>query len=274
MDDRAIGIFDSGVGGLSILSQIRALLPNEDLIFLADQAHVPYGQRGLHEVRTFAHSITNFLLELHVKLIVVACNTASAAALNDLRSTFPSIPFVGMEPAVKPAAEITQSQVVGVLATPATFQGKLFASVVERFAHNVTVLEKTLPGLVEQIEQGDLDGAKTREILEQGILPLLEHGADTLVLACTHYPFIIPLLSELAGPDVQVIDPSPAIARQTGRVINQHDISASHENHGQITYYTTGDPIRFEELSKCLIGDPGVVRQVYWRRKKLFIPDC
>ena len=274
MDDRAIGIFDSGVGGLSILNQIRALLPNEDLIFIADQAHVPYGQRALHEVRSFAHSITNFLLELHTKLIVVACNTASAAALTDLRSTFPSIPFVGMEPAVKPAAETTQSQVVGVLATPATFQGKLFASVVERFANNVTVLEKTLPGLVEQIEGGDLDGAKTREILEQGILPLLEYGADTLVLACTHYPFIIPLLSELAGPDVQVIDPSPAIARQTGRVINQHDISASHEKHGQITYYTTGDPIRFEELSKRLIGDPGVVRQVYWRRKKLFVPDC
>ena len=273
MDDRAIGIFDSGVGGLSILSQIRALLPNEDLIFLADQAHVPYGQRALHEVQTFAHSITNFLLELHAKLVVVACNTASAAALNDLRSTFPSIPFVGMEPAVKPAAETTQSQVVGVLATPATFQGKLFTSVVERFANNVTVLEKTLPGLVEQIEDGDLDGVRTREILEHGILPLLEHGADTLVLACTHYPFIIPLLSELAGPDVQVIDPSPAIARQTGRVINQHDISASHEKHGQIYYYTTGDPIRFEELSKCLIGEPGRVRQVYWRRKKLFLPD-
>jgi glutamate racemase len=274
MDDRAIGIFDSGVGGLSILSQIRALLPNEDLIFLADQAHVPYGQRELHEVRTFAHSITNFLLEHHAKLIVVACNTASAAALKDLRSTFPSIPFVGMEPAVKPAAESTQSQVVGVLATPATFQGKLFASVVERFANNVTVLEKTLPGLVEQIEQGDLDGAKTREILEQGILPLLEHGADTLVLACTHYPFIIPLLSELAGPDVQVIDPAPAIARQTGRVISQHDLSAPHEKHGQIEYYTTGDPIRFEELSKFLIGEPGIVRQVFWRRKKLFLPDC
>jgi len=274
MDDRAIGIFDSGVGGLSILSQIRALLPNEDLIFLADQAHVPYGPRALHEVRTFAHSITDFLLELHAKLIVVACNAASAAALNDLRSTFPSIPFVGMEPAVKPAAASTQSQVVGVLATPATFQGKLFASVVERFANNVTVLEKTLPGLVEQIEQGNLDGEKTREILEDGILPLLEHGADTLVLACTHYPFIIPLLSELAGPDVQVIDPAPAIARQTGRIINQHDISASHEKLGRIDYYTTGDPIRFEELSKSLIGEPGMVRQVYWRRKKLFLPDC
>ena len=179
-----------------------------------------------------------------------------------------------MEPAVKPAAESTQSQVVGVLATPATFQGKLFASVVERFANNVTVLEKTLPGLVEQIERGDLDGERTREILELGILPLLEHGADTLVLACTHYPFIIPLLSDLVGPDVQVIDPSPAIARQTGRVLNQHDLSADHEKQGKIIYYTTGDPIRFEELSKSLIGEPGIVRQVFWRRKKLFLADC
>jgi glutamate racemase len=274
MDDRPIGIFDSGVGGLSILSQILALLPNEDLIYLADQAHVPYGPRAMHEVRTFAHSITNFLLEHHAKIIVVACNAASAAALHDLRSTFPSIPFVGMEPAVKPAAKTTQSQVVGVLATTATFQGELFASVVERFANDVTVLEQTLPGLVERIEAGDLDGPKTREILERRVLPLLEHGADTLVLACTHYPFIIPLLSQLVGPDVKVIDPSPAIARQTGRVLNQRDLSNSSDKRGQLMYYTTGDPIRFEELSKHLIGETGIVSLVYWRRMKLFVPDC
>jgi glutamate racemase len=179
-----------------------------------------------------------------------------------------------MEPAVKPAAATTQSQVVGVLATPATFQGKLFASVVERFAHNVTVLEKTLPGLVEQIELGDLEGIKTREILEAGVMPLLEHGADTLVLACTHYPFIIPLLSELVGPAVQVIDPSPAIARQAARVIERHNAAASEDKVGQITYYTTGDPIRLEEMSKSLIGEPGIVKQAYWRRKKLVLPDC
>jgi glutamate racemase len=272
MDNRPIGIFDSGVGGLSILSQIRTQLPNEDLIFLADQAHVPYGPRALHEVRTFAHGITDFLLENRAKLIVVACNAASAAALHDLRSTYPSIPFVGMEPAVKPAAETTQSKVVGVLATTATFQGKLFASVVERFANNVTVLEQTLPGMVERIELGDLDGPKTREILAQGVLPLLEQGADTLVLACTHYPFIIPLLSEVAGPDVKVIDPSPAIARQTGRVLSQRDLTASPGKRGQLIYYTTGDPIRFEELLKLLVIEAGKVKQTQWRGKKLILP--
>ncbi|HBY07279.1 MAG TPA: glutamate racemase, partial [Chloroflexi bacterium] len=147
-----VGIFDSGVGGLSVLREIRIQLPHEDLIFFADQAHVPYGPRSLEQVRAFSEAITRFLLDHGAKLIVVACNAASAAALYHLRETFPEIPFVGMEPAVKPAAEQTQSGVVGVLATPATFQGELYASVVERFASDVIVLQDTCPGLVAQIE--------------------------------------------------------------------------------------------------------------------------
>ena len=152
-----IGIFDSGVGGLSVFSAVRKLLPNENLIYLADQAHVPYGPRSLTQVRAFSEGINRYLLTQDAKLIVVACNTASAAALHHLRQAFPGAPFVGMEPAVKPAAETTRSGVVGVLATPATFQGELYASVIERFAVGVKVLQDTCPGLVMEIDHGRLE---------------------------------------------------------------------------------------------------------------------
>jgi len=158
---RPIGIFDSGAGGLSVLKAIRQQHPPEDLLYLADQAHVPYGRRPLAEIRQFSEGITRYFLAQDAKMIVVACNTASAAALHHLRQTFPEIPFVGMEPAVKPAAEHTSNGVVGVLATPATFQGELYASVVERFASHVKILQDTCPGLVEQIEAGNLSGGKT-----------------------------------------------------------------------------------------------------------------
>ena len=155
-----IGIFDSGVGGLSVLRAIREQMPNELVIYFGDQGHVPYGSRSMEQIQNFSVGITNFLLEQNAKIIVVACNTASAAALKYLREKFPDVQFVGMEPAVKPAAEHTQTGKVGVLATPATFQGALYASVVERFANGVELLQSTCPGLVQQIEQGNLDGKK------------------------------------------------------------------------------------------------------------------
>jgi glutamate racemase len=171
------------------------------VIFLADQAHVPYGPRSLAQVRRFSEAITRYLLDRGCKLIVVACNAASAAALQALRQKFPDTPFVGMEPAVKPAAETTRTGVVGVLATPATFQGALYASVVERFAIGVTLLQHTCPGLVAQIEAGELDAPQTRRILEDALAPMLAQGIDTVVLGCTHYPFVIPI-QEIVGPGV------------------------------------------------------------------------
>ncbi len=189
-----IGIFDSGVGGLSVLRAIRADLPDESILYVADQIHVPYGPRPMEEVRLFAVGITKFLLSQGSKLIVVACNAASAAALQQLRFLFPDTIFVGMEPAVKPAAEYSTSKIVAVLATPATFQGELYASVVERFASGVILLPHTCPGLVDQIEAGDLDGPVTRQILSEALVPLINQGADTVVLGCTHYPLVIPLI--------------------------------------------------------------------------------
>jgi glutamate racemase len=269
--DGPIGVFDSGVGGFSVLKAIRSLLPDEDLLFVADQVHVPYGSRPLDEVRRYAKSVTEFLLACQAKLVVVACNTASAAALYELRQTFPQVPFVGLEPAVKPAAAASRSRVVGVLATPATFQGRLYASVVERFAREVTVLEDTCPGLVLQIEHGCLDGPKTRSILESAIRPMLAQGADTLVLGCTHYPFVIPLIETIAGPDVCVIDPAPAVARQASRMITDKDLAnpASRSSSGALTIYTSGDPDALQALLPRLLGFDARVLPVNWHAETL-----
>jgi glutamate racemase len=264
-----LGVFDSGVGGLSIVREIRRQLPAEDVEFFADQGHVPYGNRSLEEVRSFSSGIVRFLLDQGAKVIVVACNTASAAALHSLRAEFPAIAFVGMEPAVKPAVETTVTQRVGVLATPATFQGALFASVVERFAQGVEVIESTAPGLVDQIEAGDLGGPETRAIVTRALAPILERGADTLVLACTHYPFVIPLLKQVAGPSVRIIDPAPAIARQTGRVLDSRGLARLAGHEGGLTLWTSGDPNRLALAAEVLIKEAAPAHQAVWSLRGL-----
>ncbi|MCF6278491.1 MAG: glutamate racemase [Anaerolineales bacterium] len=259
-----IGIFDSGVGGLSVLRAIRRQLPAERLLYFADQAHVPYGPRSLAEVRQFSEGITHFLLSQGAKLVVVACNTASAAALHHLRKTFPETPFVGMEPAIKPAAEYTHTGLVGVLATPATFQGALYASVVERFAHGVTLLQDTCPGLVGQIEAGALDAESTRIILGDALRPMLDRGIDTVVLGCTHYPFVIPLIKQLVGDDIRVIDPAPAIARQVARRLDALSLRTPQNRTAEITLFTSGDPVKLRALLPAL-GQPAYpVRSAIW----------
>lgn len=259
-----IGVFDSGVGGLSVLKKMREGLPYEDFIYLADQEHVPYGERPLLEVRRYTEEITRFFLELTSKLIVVACNTASAAALHHLRRKFPQVPFVGMEPAVKPAAENTVSGIVGVLATPATFQGELYESVVERFAQDVTVLQDTCSGLVAEIELGRIHGERARAILVEALRPMIDQGIDSVVLGCTHYPFVMPLIQEIVGPDIQVIDPAPAIARQVGRVLEARNLKNLGEQPGSTRMFTSGDLQRFTESVSTLYGDIEVIEGVIW----------
>jgi glutamate racemase len=272
LETSPIGLFDSGIGGLSILREVRRQLPAESILYLADQAHVPYGPRALEEVRQLSFAIAEFLLEQGAKLITVACNTASAASLHALRERYPQIPFVGMEPAVKPAAEKTLSYTVGVLATPATFQGALFTSVVERFAEGVNVLQETLPGLVEQIEKGEIDSTETYKILERGVQPLLEQGADTLVLACTHFPFIIPQLEKIVGKAVKVIDPSPAVARQVGRLLSQANLMAKGMTPPRVQYVTTGDSNRFAAALDRLGFKDGDVLEARWESGRLQFP--
>jgi len=235
--------------------QVRVIhqqLPGQPVIYLADQAHVPYGPRPLAEVRSFSEAITRCLLDGGARLIVVACNTASAAALRHLREIFPGVPFVGMEPAVKPAVESTRTGMVGVLATPATFQGALYASVVERFANGVTLLQHTCPGLVSQIEAGDLDGDQTRAILTEALQPMLARG--------------IPLIEQIAGPGVRVIDPAPAVARQTGRLLDSFGLRpAGLPPVPARRYLTTGDPGLLQRLLPRLIGESGRVEGLHWR---------
>jgi glutamate racemase len=259
-----IGIFDSGVGGISVLRAIRKQMPEESILYFGDQAHVPYGSRSLEQIQNFSEAITRFLLEQGAKIIVVACNTASAAALTSLRGKFPNIQFVGMEPAVKPAAEHTQTGKVGVLATPATFQGALYASVVERFASGVELFPETCPGLVQQIEQGNLEGEETRKILEDALGPLLEKNIDTVVLGCTHYPFVIPLIQQIVGDDVRVIDPAPAVARQTARLLEANGCKKNSGSKGDVKFYTSGDPERLKSLLPLLLGESGEIQGVEW----------
>ncbi len=260
-----IGVFDSGVGGLSVLRAIREQMPEEPVIYFGDQGHVPYGPRPLQQVRDFSEGITRFLLNKGAKIIVVACNAASAAALKYLRQTFPDVSFVGMEPAVKPAAEYTETGVVGVLATPATFQGALYASVVERFASGVELLQDTCVGLVQQIEKGDLNGTVTRRILEDALRPMLAKNIDTVVLACTHYPFVIPLIQEIAGEKVRVIDPAPAVARQTKRLLEAQGLKRPAGARGDIQFFTSGDAGFVQSLLPKLLGENGVVKPLYWQ---------
>ena len=259
-----IGMFDSGIGGLSVLRAVRRELPNQPVFYLGDQIHVPYGPRSLEEVRAFSAEITRFLISLGAGVIVVACNTASAAALHWLRQEFPTLPFVGMEPAVKPAAEQTHTGKVGVLATPATFQGALYASVVERFASGVEIHQNTCPGLVQQIEAGNLDGAETRRILEAALEPMLAAGIDTVVLGCTHYPFVIPLIQSITGPEVRVIDPAPAVARQTGRVLAGLPGFRPGNAPGPLRAFTSGDSSAFASQLANLLGEVPPAEGLTW----------
>ena len=259
-----IGIFDSGVGGLSVLREIRRRMPDESILYFGDQAHIPYGPRPMEQIRIFSEAITNFLLEQNAKIIVVACNTASAAALKYLREKFPKMIFVGMEPAVKPAAETTQTGRVGILATPATFQGALYASVVERFANGVELLQNTCNGLVQLIEQGKLEEDETRKILEEALQPMLERKIDTVVLGCTHYPFVIPLIQEIVGDQVRVIDPAPAVAKQVQRLLEAGNMKNIESIQGKVRFFTSGDPKTLKSLLPILLGDRAKVEKVAW----------
>lgn len=259
-NDGLVAIFDSGVGGLSIWREIVQQVPHADTLYLADQAHVPYGSRSLLEVQRFSKAISRFLLDRGASIVVVACNTASAAALHDLRKTFPEIPFVGMEPAVKPAVERTRSGRVGVIATEATFQGKLFSSLLERYAGDVQVLAHVCPGLVDAVEAGAYDTPETEGLIRTCLDPLLEAGIDQLVLGCTHYPFLQTTIEQIVDGRATIIDPAPAVARRTAQVLMKMREGAGQRHAGHHQFYTSGDPEAFTRTIKRLI--PGCVKPV------------
>jgi glutamate racemase len=242
-DPRPIGVFDSGVGGLSVLREIRRELPAEDLIYVADSGYAPYGDRPEEYVRGRAIAIMEFLRAQGVKTVVVACNTATGIAVEALRARYTE-PIVAIEPAVKPAAAQTRSRVVGVLATTQTLAGQKFAKLVSTHAGDVEVLTQACPGLVEQVERGALTSASTRSLVEQYLRPLLEKDADTIVLGCTHYPFVSDLIRDVAGPSVSIIDSAGPVARELRRRLQMVGLLASDTRIGTETFWTTGSPAR------------------------------
>ena len=261
----AVGIFDSGIGGLTVTKAIRQALPLERLLYFGDGAHVPYGPRPAEEVLTFGAAITEFLLAQDCKLVVIACNTASAAALAPLRERFPHVPFVGMEPAVKPAAEHTRTGAVGVIATVATVQSAVFESVVERFAQGVEVIRQACPGLVKQIEDGAFDTPETEAMLRGWLEPMLAHDIDALVLGCTHYPIVRPLIERIVGPGVRVIDPAPAIARRVDQVLRDNGTTAPAGAQGGLACWTSGAVAPFRAMLDHLGLEADVVQQACWQ---------
>ncbi|MEY4297964.1 MAG: glutamate racemase [Cyanobacteriota bacterium] len=250
-----IGIFDSGVGGLSVWRQVVHHLPAESVLYLADQAHVPYGSRSAAEIQGFCLAVADQLVERGCKALVVACNTASAVALQPLRRRYPELPILGLEPAVKPAVAHTRSGVVGVMATPATFQGQLYRATVGRHASSVRVVEQVCIGLADLVEAGELEGPACDALLQRFLEPMLAAGADTIVLGCTHYPFVIEAIRRLVGPGLAVLDPAPAVARHLGHVLRQRGLlragAAVGGSHG---FFTTADPAAFDRALLHLVG--------------------
>ncbi|MDP2804646.1 MAG: glutamate racemase [Gallionellaceae bacterium] len=257
----SIGVFDSGVGGLSVLHHIRQTLPNERLIYVADSAHVPYGDKTPEYITQRSLTLTRFLIEHGADAIVIACNTATAAAAATLRSQF-NIPIIGMEPAVKPAVAATQSGVVGVLATIGTLESARFAALLEKYAGKVEIVTQGCPGLVEQVEQGELDSAKTRELIKRYTEPLLARGADTLILGCTHYPFLVPLISEVVGANITLVDTGEAVARHLKQRL---ETEVLHHRSGlsptkQAEFFTSGNAIEASRIMSLLWNEAVEVR--------------
>ena len=255
MDSRPIGFFDSGVGGLTIWRATRKLLPQESLVFLADSGHVPYGEKSPDEVRDLATRIVRFLLTRDVKLVAVACNTATVHAIGHLRETFPGLPFVGVVPVVKTLARRTRTGTIAVLSTPSTAESAYLAGLVEEFAPDKRVVNIGCDGLEDLVEAGDVGSARTTALLERHLAPVRESNADVVGLGCTHYPFLRGRIKRILGPGVRVFDPSRPVARRVRQLLAQRDAFAPSgtPKHG---FYTTGDPETFALVASKLLRFP------------------
>lgn len=240
MNEGPIGIFDSGVGGTSIWKEIRKLIPHEDTIFLADSKNAPYGEKSQDEILSLSIKNTELLLQMGCKLIVVACNTATTNAIKYLRSNY-QVPFIGIEPAIKPAALKSASKTIGVLATRGTLSSSLFHSTSEIHANGIAIIEQEGTGLVQRIEQGEAHSDEVRNLLMKFIEPMLRKGIDHLVLGCTHYPYLIPVLRELLPEHVTLIDSGEAVARQTKSVLEQGVLRNRTDAKGVYRFYTNAD---------------------------------
>ncbi len=247
-----IGIFDSGMGGLSVLKEIRKILPAEDIIYVADSGYVPYGDKSPEFINQRCERIAEFLVARGAKALVIACNTASATAIMPLRKKWPQIPVIGMEPAVKPARSFTKTKVIGVLATVGTLKSARFAALLDKFGRSVEVVTQPAPGLVECVERGDLESEETRRLVASFVTPLLEKKVDVIVLGCTHYPFLRRVISDLAGPHVALIDTGAAVATQLVRKLRENNSLCSTIREGQASFFSTGALLQGENTLKIL----------------------
>ncbi len=258
---RTIGVFDSGVGGLSVLQHIRTALPDARLIYVADSAHVPYGDKSPAYIEARSLALTRFLVGLGAEAIVIACNTATAAAAATLRASY-NLPIVAMEPAVKPAVAATRSGVVGVLATVGTLESARFAALLEKYAGTVEIVTQGCPGLVEVVERGDLHGSEAKHLVERYTVPLLERGADTLILGCTHYPFLSPLISTVAGGEMTLIDTGAAVARQLHRRLQEEWPGRMPAKQAAVEFWSSGDAAQASRIISLLWGDTVVAQRL------------
>ena len=255
----AIGVFDSGVGGLSVLRAIRAALPHEHLVYVADSGHAPYGDQSEAHITQRTLSVGDWLAEQGVKAITIACNTATVVAAKTLREQT-HLPVVAIEPAIKPAVAMTRSGVVGVLATRQTVQSASVARLVALYGADKRIVLQGCPGLVEQVERADLHSADTEALLRQFITPLLEQGADTLVLGCTHYPFLRDLIQRVAGQGVTLLDPAEAVARELARRLTEAERLSAASQWGQVQFFTSGDVAQAQAVMSHLWDAPLTVQ--------------
>lgn len=247
-----IGVYDSGIGGLSVWKELIALMPEQSYVYVADSAHCPYGAKSPDYIIDRARAVVRFLISEGAEAVVVACNTATAAAISYLRSHF-TIPFVGMEPAVKPAALASKTGVVGVLATANTFKGSLYRDTVMRYASGIRIVEEVGWGLVEAVEKGEVPS----ELIRQYVTEMTEQGADVIVLGCTHFPFLQEEIARVAGPSVRIINPAPAVARQTARVAASHAVSSAAAGAVPVMeFFSTADPALLQRAAMAI--DPAL----------------
>lgn len=251
--ERPVGVFDSGVGGLSVLRALREELPHEHFLYVADSGCAPYGDRSPQFVIERANTITEFLAREGAKAIVVACNTATAVAVESLRARF-AVPIVAIEPAVKPAASRTRSRVVGVLATTGTLSSPNMAKLLANYGADVEFVIQPCPGLADQVEKGALDSEETRALVKRYVRPVIDKGADIVVLGCTHYPFLRPIIEDVAGPAVEIIDPATAVAREVRRRLDNAHMLNNETTPGTEQFWTTGQVEVVQPIVRQLWG--------------------
>lgn len=261
---RPIGIFDSGVGGLTVANAISLLLPDETIFYIGDTARIPYGNKSKGDIEKFSLEMTEFLLNKQCKAIVIACNTASAYALESVRNTYPDIPVIAMEPAVKPAIEHSKTRAIGVLATLGTLKSDRYSDLKNKFGKGIQILENPCLGLVDNIEAGKWNDLETCLLLETILKPMVDAQVDHIVLGCTHYPIVIPLIANIMGDSVQLVNPAPAIAKQVYRQLAERNLlcvdTGLKESSPKHAVWATGSTLSFNYLLKELLPNSELIR--------------